>query len=116
MEFLFFGLVGAFIWHLWSRNKSQAAHELWMAQLEYRIQEVAINVNRNGAEQTKILEKCLKSLETIQHYEKVLVELAAEEKNKERHRQMELEDREFDQYRDDLNPPKQWLPTQNIRE
>ena len=65
---------------------------------------------------SKILDGRIKSLETIQHYEKVLVELAAEEKNKERHRQMELEDREFDQYRDDLNPPKQWLPTQNIRE
>lgn len=116
MEWLLIVFAGVVLWLLWSRSKAQAAHELWMAQLEYRIQEVAINVNRNGAETAKVLEKCLKSLETIQHYEKILVELAAEEKNKERRKQMELEDREFDQYREELNPQPQWLPKQNIRE
>jgi hypothetical protein len=112
MEWLLIGLVCVVLWHLWSRKKTQAAHELWMAQLEYRIQEVASSVNRNGAENTKILEKCLKSLEAIQHYEKALVDLAYEEKNKKR----QLEDREFDQYRQELNPDPQWLPKANIRE
>lgn len=116
MEWLFIGSVCVAISYLWSRKKSQAAQELWMAQLEYRIQEVTISVNRNGAENTKILEKCLKSLEAIQHYEKVVVELASEEKNKERLRKMDLEDQEFEQYRPELNPEPQWLPKANIRD
>ena len=73
-------------------------------------------MNRNGVEHTKILEKCLRSLETIQHYEKAMVELASEEKHKERLRKMELEDREFDQHRSELNPDPQWLPEVNIRD
>ena len=104
MEWLFVGLVCVAISYFWSRKKSQAAHELWMAQFEYRIQEVIVGVNRNGAESAKILEKCLKSLEAIQHYEKVLVKLASEEKSEERRRNVELENQEFEQYRPELNP------------
>jgi len=116
MEWLFIGMACIAILYLWGRKKLQAAQELWMAQLEYRIQEVTISVNRNGAENIKILEKCLKSLETIQHNEKVLVELASEEKNKESFRKMDLEDQEFEQYRQELNSQPQWLPKANIRE
>lgn len=115
MEFLFLGLVCIAFSIFWGRKKAKDAQELWMAQLEYRLQENTASVNRASVSNAKLLGDCLKTLKSIEHYEKASYEIASEDKNKARKIEREIEDSEFAQYREELNPEPQWLPKANIR-
>ena len=115
MEFVLLGLIFIAFSIFWGRKKDKDAHDLWMAQLEFRLQENTASVNRANVSNAKLLGDCLKTLKTIEHYGKASYEIASEDKNKARKIEREIEDSEYAQYREELNPDPQWLRNANIR-